>query len=942
MEFTTDPPSIDTSSVPAAGTLVLNSSTISDSSGNLLFYCNGEICWDRNHDAMPNGGSLLGDEHATQNSMIIPNPGNPDRYFVFTLDIVNGGEGLRYYIVDMTFNSGLGDVVSPGIQLDDTLTEKLCATKHANDLDYWVVVHDWGNNEFQAYHIDTFGVNNTPVISTVGLVHSGLVNAAKGQMKISPDGTRLAIANWLTGFVQLFDFDPATGQVTNPITLKNNSNSVPFGIEFSVDSRKLYYSERVTGSTAGRIFQYDLDHINTDCLLASENVVFQMGSALQIPSSMQLGLNEKIYMGSNYFSNHDELSVVHDPIEYGTVCDFQENDFDTERRLTEGLTSFISTYLAGGIHVEFATTCDGAPTVFFPEDSLGLDSVRWNFGDPSTGTANTSTDMEPSHIFSNPDTFLVTLYSHRGNHTDTFLRQVIIWDTAMDILGNDTTICNSSSVTFTADWYDACLEWSTGSTNSSITVSSEGWYWVDIAHQSCLFRDSVYVTEVVGAPQFSLGNDTSVCLNVNFTLDPDLQDAYYTWQDGSHDTVFQVTSTGIYSLTATNACGSTVDTINVTLNQQAQPVLNFPEDTVACDTVEMILDVTFENAVYEWSDGTTDPIKEITDPGVYWVQVGNECDTVWDTIEVAFIEPMESMLDDRYVLCDDEDTIDVTATLNSQSINWSLGSSSPNLQITQPGQVWFEAENECGLLSDTMQVLMWDTAFELNLGSDTTVCDESIQFTLGYTEDAYPFNYLWSNGSTATTIDVTFGIYSLTLTNGCGSVDDERRILVADPITIQDPLENVICEGESIRVVLTSADVRSATWSHNATGVEVTLIEAGTYSVSIIDSAGCSFTDSVSFGDECPPLVYIPNVFTANGDGVNDEFCLKTENIKEVSIVIFNRWGMKVFETTEMDACWDGAFNGNAMGEGVYYYQINVLDNSNESTSHRGSVSLLR
>lgn len=942
LDFSTDPPSPTTTAVPAAGSLVMSASAISDSTGNLLFYCNGEKCWDRTHAVMPNGGTLLGEEHATQNSMFIPSPGNGDRYYVFTLDQVNGGNGLHYYIVDITFNGGLGDIVSPGTQLDDTLTEKLCATKHANDLDYWVVAHDWGNDDFLAYHIDTFGVTNTPVVSSVGLTHGGFVNAAKGQMKISPDGTRLALANWLTGFVELFDFDPATGQVSNPITLLNTNGSQPFGIEFSVDSRKLYYSERVTGSTAGRIIQYDLDHVSTDCLLASENVVGQMDNAIQIPSNLQLGLNGSIYMSSNYFGGHDSLSVIYEPALFGVESDFVENHLAVDSGLTEGLTSFISTYMAGGIHVKFATTCDSMPTVMFPEDSLHLDSVRWNFGDPITGIANTSTSIEASHIFSSPDTFAVTLYSYRGTHADTFMRDVIIWDTAVNLLGNDTTLCDGNNVSLAADWYDACYEWSTGSTNNSITTNTAGWYWVDVYHQSCLFRDSVFVEEVADVPQFSLGGDTSVCLNVNLVLDPNLTNVFYTWQDGSHAATFNVNSTGIYSLTASNACGSSVDSINIFLNQQAQPVVNFPDDTLVCDSVTFELDVTFENAVYSWSDGSTQGIKEITENGTYWVEIGNVCDTVSDTVDIVFEAPLESALDLREVVCDLQDSLNFLGVVDSSAVTWSDGSSGTIIKTSEPGPLWFTAQNACGLLSDTIDLLLWDTAFSINLGNDTTVCDDTKSFTLGYTEDAYPFDYAWSIGETSATIDVGSGIYSLSLTNRCATIEDEIRINTAEPIAIQDVTDTVICEGQTVRLALTDQNFASATWSNNGTGAAISITDAGTYSVIVTDLSGCTFSDSISFDDLCPPLVFVPNVFTANSDGINDEFCMELENISSAHIHIFNRWGMEVYESEDMDACWDGKFAGNTLDEGVYYYIVNVLDNAGSPTTFKGSLTLLR
>lgn len=721
-------------SVPAFGSLTQGTSTISDVNGNLLIYSNGEKAWNGSHQVISGGETLDGSQETTQSSIIVPAPNFPDRYQLFTLDDNGGGNGLTYYTIDMAFNSGAG-IVFPGVQLRTVMTEKLAAVKHGNDFDYWVVAHKWQSDTFFAYHVDSFGVSNTPVISTVGLAHVGQINAAMGQMKISPDGSKLALASWAGGHVQLFSFDDETGVVSAPLTLQNYAANFPFGVEFSPDSRKLYYVQRFSANPEAILFQYDLDHLDTNCLLASEFELAQVNE-LKVPSNLQLGTDGRIYMTVNYFSNYDTLAVINYPNLYGYDSFFQEFGFTTDSPLVEGLTNFASSFLSDGIHVVFGSTCDGAPTFFFPEDSLGLDSVRWNFGDVASG-ANTSIDVYAGHIFSEPDTFLVTLYSFEGNVTDTFYRNVIIWDTAVNLLGSDTTICaNSSPVTLDASWYNACLEWSNGSTNSTISVTTGGTYWVDVYYQSCYFRDSIDILGVSGPPQFTLGNDTSVCSNFNFVLDPDLSNAYYTWQDNSHDTTLLITATGTYSLTATNACGSNTDTLFVTVNQAAQPVLEFPNDTTVCDTVDFSLDVTFEDAVYLWSDGSTSAIKTITEEGVYWVRVGNICDTVSDTISVFFEELITSSLIEREVLCHDQDSIRLQATTDSSFVTWSSGNTAPNLYVNQAGKYWYTFENVCGSVTDTAVIVIWDTAFSLDLGSDSTICLDTAVRTIGvFTED---------------------------------------------------------------------------------------------------------------------------------------------------------------------------------------------------------------
>jgi len=127
--------------------------SICNQEGELLFYTDGQTVYNRNHQIMPNGTGLLGDYSASQSSIIIPKPDlspNNNIYYIFTVDrwqddFVNG---LRYSIVDMTLDGGLGDITSDkNILLHDKVAEKITAIHHSNNQDVWILTHDWGSND---------------------------------------------------------------------------------------------------------------------------------------------------------------------------------------------------------------------------------------------------------------------------------------------------------------------------------------------------------------------------------------------------------------------------------------------------------------------------------------------------------------------------------------------------------------------------------------------------------------------------------------------------------------------------------------------------------------------------------------------------------------------------------------------------------------------------
>ena len=217
--------------------------SIADETGVLRFYTDGITVWNNTHNPMPDGFGLMGSGSSTQSGVIVPQPGSDDFYYVFTVMQLGLADGFRYSIVDMTLDGGLGDIV-PGTKNTPILTptsEKITAAANGVNDNIWVLTHKWGTDEFYAYEVTPTGFVSTPVISAVGIVHTGTINYTLGQMKISPDGSNLALATYSNAVNQLFDFDNVTGVVSNPITL--TATPYDYGVEFSPDGSKLYIAQ---------------------------------------------------------------------------------------------------------------------------------------------------------------------------------------------------------------------------------------------------------------------------------------------------------------------------------------------------------------------------------------------------------------------------------------------------------------------------------------------------------------------------------------------------------------------------------------------------------------------------------------------------------------------------------------------------------------------------
>lgn len=218
--------------------------TISDTTGQFLFAFDGEKIYDRNWNVLPNGTGIYGgDTTSTQAGIFIPLPGNPDVYYLFTADAgtyADETHGINYTVINRCLRNGLGDVVEGKKNLPlipELAVEKICAVYHHNGTDIWVMAHQSSSIDYEAYLVTKAGITDT-VVSSVGYNQGG---TGIGQMKFSPDGSKLAVALDLERTVQIFDFDNQTGVVSNPTTVKISKDyHSTYGLEFSPDGSKLY------------------------------------------------------------------------------------------------------------------------------------------------------------------------------------------------------------------------------------------------------------------------------------------------------------------------------------------------------------------------------------------------------------------------------------------------------------------------------------------------------------------------------------------------------------------------------------------------------------------------------------------------------------------------------------------------------------------------------
>jgi gliding motility-associated-like protein len=544
--------------------------TISDSLGRLLFFTAGDTVYNFGALKMNNGWKLTGHQSASQSSVIVQEPYSPNRYYLFTIDALGGTNGLRYSIVDASYNT-LGNVVAKNIPLLSPVSEKITAVDHRYSRDAWVIVHGSGplNNSFYAYRVTKPSQQGAsaimpPVISNVGISHTGTFpnNKTIGYMKVSPDGKKLALAMQDLNLVELYDFNDSSGVVSNPKQFKLVPRA--YGVEFSRDGSKLYVS---TETYLEDILQFNLDVPNPD------SVGFSVLTTKSVfAGALQLAPNGMIYVANTDPDPKDRqyLSIIKTPDSLalkanGDVNTQQLNsDVTSPVRISEqGLPNFNQSYLWYPAF-KHKYRCIGDQTAFTSIIKRKIKGVRWDFGDPASGPANTSFLEHPIHQFSAPNTYNVTLtVILLNNRTRSLTIPVTIAPLPQVFLGLDKTICPDGTITLTGPEKLTKYLWNTGETTREIKVTKPGLYWLEVRNaNNCANRDSIKILPKPG-PQIFAQKLVETCAFIPVKLRTKYRSAKYTWGNESTDSTLVVNREGWFKVTVPyNGCNFT-DSVQV-------------------------------------------------------------------------------------------------------------------------------------------------------------------------------------------------------------------------------------------------------------------------------------------------------------------------------------------------------------------------------------------
>jgi gliding motility-associated-like protein len=512
-----------------------------------------------------------------------------------------------------------------------------------------------------------------------------------------------------------------------------------------------------------------------------------------------------------------------------------------------------------------------------------------------------------------------------------------------------TTVCSGSVLTFTANSSDGNYLWTGGATTQTVSVNTPS--IIVTTTNACGSAQATQTLNIIPIPTVTLStNAIALCSGQSATVQANSNTAVtYTWSTSANTNSVSLNSAGIYSVDVSNACGSASETVSVSFGNSPS-VTAIASQTLLCSGQIANLSLSGSTGSYLWSNGATTATTSVSNSGAYTVTLTNSCGQALSSVSItALSNPTISIIPNSPVLCSGA-TVTLTAVGNPTNYQWNTGANTAIIFVNMPGVNTVSVSNVCGIATASVNVTSANFPPLVLTTSSNTICpNETATLTVtGGNSGPYSWSHSSSNGSVVTT---NGGTITVTNVNACGtstatifvSVNPLNASISAIPQNGMSPL-TVDFVNNSTNASTYLWDFGNGNSANTSTVSSQTYYNAGDYMAYLIVTNGvCMDIDSIAITVyEEGPTLYIPNAFTPNSDSINDIFYVSGTNIKEFNMIIFDRWGLKLFESSDIKTGWDGKVNGNVVADGTYFHLVKAVGNDGVEIKKQGTVTLFK
>lgn len=450
---------------------------------------------------------------------------------------------------------------------------------------------------------------------------------------------------------------------------------------------------------------------------------------------------------------------------------------------------------------------------------------------------------------------------------------------------------------------------------------------------------------------YSINRNSGCSLPAVWDIDPTLA-KITSFTDSTVRLVFLRRGTAMLYATITAPCTILKDSLLLTA-VEARNTLDLGPDVQLCAISTWSLNAGTGFAGYQWQDGSSDSTFTAYGPGMYHVLATDHCGNEYrDTVYITQAPPVPFDLGADLELCRN-DTLTLAAPAGFSNYRWSAHYRiSPvygqTIRIFTDRDTIYSVTAERGpgcLVMDTIRVKV-KPVMPVSLGNDTSFCNEkSLVLDAGPGFSAYS----WNTGASTQQISAgTAGTFRIAATNpnGCISRDTLTIHNVYALPKINLGKDTFLCRDKSM-ILNPGSGFSTYLWHDGSTANTYMATQPGTYAVLVTDRNNCEAADTILFTSvkDCLNGLYMPSAFSPNNDRNNDLFKPKVYGLLDkFRLTIYNRWGERIFETTDAWKGWDGTYKGKPQDTGIFVWtcQYRFTGTGQEEKVEKGVVTLVK